>query len=592
MKLRTTLTLFVVLTSFLTAQQRDSQGLVIKPKINDPFSPRRRKTKPEKRVLKQKDDVQTRYLRDICKELNKNSKIIVIPMSNIAGLPISISLDGLTAQQKIDALCNAYNLRYNKSEKGIIYLTQKEPTKISTVDGVEPAETIEIMYPRAVDVADTINKLYPEMIIWDEPADDNGDTLDQIDQALRRMDKLGERTTFDENNSNRNNSSSQNDYTNQNSTQNYSESSNGSSNDINGINKSSLKNSLDTYKDCVFMSVFPSTNAILLRSRNADVLKQIANLIKSLDKPSAQVLLEVKILEIALDNSKQHGVDWLFKSNSGNNSGGFTSGIISGPNPITSMPTGTGFDTRSAIFTHISDTFRARLELLQTEGRMTKLATPSLLVADNEASKIFVGTNTQYLQRVDVIPGQSTDGVIVSSEMVPVIDSRNIGTSLLITPKIHADRTVTLRIMQEYSTLAGIREIDYGGPSTIKVQDVKQQVVTTTVVAHDKSMLVLGGLISESIEENIEGIPWIMDLPYVGQLFQRKSNQKVRKELVLMVKPYILIAPGETQRASEDLLKRTSLHPTANSKMSELNITNKSEILKPHIINKNMEPQQ
>ena len=551
-------------------------------------------------------------LSDVARLLTQMFNQPVMTTPEVSDMLISTYLEGLSFSQMIAALCRAHNLdNYYEPESGVLYLIPGEhyESQLNHINNNDTQNTINIslMYPRAIDVADTIQKLYLEKVIWEEPLKSNGDNSRQIEQALMRMDKLGSRTSFD---SNESGSATSGSSTN-NSTETSSDTEMLLTDDETGNNDVSLLKKKGEH--AIYMSVFPSTNVLLLRSHDTAGIQDIERLVKSLDKPTPQVLLEVKILEINLEDTKIQGIDWLFSSTAGNNSGGFTSGIIAGAKSLTPselliraqsvgdintaldgagsvglddftnslLPQGDGFDSRAAVFTHISDSFKARLRLLQTEGRLTKLATPTLLVADNEASRVFVGTNTKYLERVDVIAGQSTQGVITTSTLVPVIESRNIGTSLLITPKIHADRTVTLRIMQEYSTLGGLRDIDYGAATTIKVQDVQQQVITTTVVAKDKSMLVLGGLIREGVEETVEAIPGLMDIPYLGALFKRTSHSRYRKELILMVRPYILLAPGEAQTASANLLSRTSQHPSANRQMNGLNVTKSSDILIP-----------
>jgi general secretion pathway protein D len=215
---------------------------------------------------------------------------------------------------------------------------------------------------------------------------------------------------------------------------------------------------------------------------------------------------------------------------------------------------------------------------MQLNGDLKLLSTPSLLVADNEASRIFIGTETTILTELNV-ESNTTSGnnPVTTYSYEPTTQRRNVGTTLLITPKIHADRSVTIRLMQETSDRGGIQKVVYGtnqlgGIQYFDTTDINQRIVTTTVEARDSQIIAIGGLIRESIEERIEGAPIAKDIPLIGTFFNRTTKQKIRSELIILIRPYVLLAPGETQKASDELLERLSRHKTAQKGHKELNL--------------------
>jgi type II secretory pathway component GspD/PulD (secretin) len=131
---------------------------------------------------------------------------------------------------------------------------------------------------------------------------------------------------------------------------------------------------------------------------------------------------------------------------------------------------------------------------------------------------------------------------------------------LLITPKIHADRTVTIRLLQEETQLGAQRTIAYGQTASDQFtsQDVEERSVTTTVLAKDGNTIAIGGLIRERAEERETGVPVLMHIPLLGQLFKRTVRSETRSELLVLIQPRILLAPGEGETVSRAAMERAA----------------------------------
>jgi len=551
--------------------------------------------------------------------LSDTTGITVLPSRKLNNEVISIYLQDTTLHDAVESICrtNGFYPRFDQEANAVYIETSKERSRALNLFSDETHSIVQLLYPRAVDVAEAVQSLYSNRVVWMEP-EDSGDKTEDIEKALERMDLMDERQEFDEvsggsggsggsnrNSYDRDNRSDRNNRY-DNSSRRYNQDSFNQpnrqksgldglqellENDEGGILSRLLDSDSDDYSlvqltrrpEKIYLAAMEQSNMLLIRSADAKAVRMVEGIIKKLDKPVPQVLLEAKVLEVNIDDMNKQGIDWIFSS--GNNSGGFASGDIAATNLVDRLAgTASGVDSRSFVFNHISDSFKARIRLLETQERITKLATPTLLVADNEASKVFVGTNAKYLESVE--RGTSVtaaDGVIAegSGELTPVLGDRNVGTSLLITPKIHADNTVTLRIMQEYSDFGDERDIDYGGNDPVTVQDFTQQVVTTTVVAGSGNMLVVGGLIREGLYDDVEGIPYMMNLPYLGNLFKRTERSRKRTELLLVIRPYILLAPGDDTDLFGDYITKISQHPSATRDMPALNVTDPVDIPRP-----------
>ena len=334
----------------------------------------------------------------------------------------------------------------------------------------------------------------------------------------------------------------------------------------------------------VYLSALIASNDLVIRSNDPVSLARVKRVALSLDKPRPQVLLEVKVLDITLVDEHERGLDWLFGG--GAVSAGSARGMSSNPGQLISrngadlIPQGTGLDSRAAVFGVVTEHVRARLQLLQDNNRVVNLATPNLLVADNEASRVFIGTETTVVEKIESTTNYAGDyaqPVVSYSVEAP---RRKVGTTLVITPRIHADRTVTISILQESSQMGSDKQIVYGpdGSDGFISNDIEERSVTTTVVASDGNIVAIGGLISESARNHTVGVPGIHKVPVLGELFKRTSKIQERHEMLILIKPHVLVAPGEGETESLDMMERLSRHPSASPDFPGLGVGDKERM--------------
>jgi type II secretory pathway component GspD/PulD (secretin) len=117
--------------------------------------------------------------------------------------------------------------------------------------------------------------------------------------------------------------------------------------------------------------------------------------------------------------------------------------------------------------------------------------------------------------------------------------------------------------MQEHATPGLSRTVVYGDQDagqSFQTTDVNKETIASTVVGRSGELLALGGLISEKMETKTERIPLLADIPYIGKLFEREYKDQTEKELVVLIRPYVILSPDDAEKLSSDFLKHTVSH--------------------------------
>jgi general secretion pathway protein D len=564
-------------------------------------------------------------VRQFAELLTRSCDLSVVASRGAADITIDTYLQNLPAEDLLRSICRAYGLWYRVQPGGLYeILTMEEFRSSARIYQEDFVEVIDILYPAAADVGIVLHALYPDRVVWSRPGERFGDRSEDISSALNRMDQITERAQFaldgaegrrpdsqtDDRFSRRDSrfdtrssvyGRREQDFTRQGPDQEEQRQIRErmlqrlQAEDLLRLTEADEESVWDVSGETgfVYISAFPGPNRLVLRSSDQRALEQIKHIVQALDTVTPQVLLEVKVLEISLSDSRATGVDWLFQDEmnggQGSGSGAFSQGLPgsvrgneilgAGPNLL---PQGTGIDPRAFVFSYISESLRARVQLLETQNRIVTLASPTLTVADEEASTIFIGEETTIPISVNTIARYNADGVFVATESDLVTERRNVGDTLLVIPKLHADRTVTLRMLHENSQPGESKVIAYGqrGENVLNTQNIARRTAASTVVAGDGDIVALGGLIRERVVREREGIPFLQRIPLMGTLFRREVERRERSELVVLIVPHILVAPGEAGSASREYLHRASLHPSAHEPVPSLNLFEQDEYLR------------
>ena len=360
-------------------------------------------------------------------------------------------------------------------------------------------------------------------------------------------------------------------------------------------------NLLERRSATIYVSTIRRNNQVVVRTGDPRTMEQIAQLISQLDVPTPTVLLEVKVLRVELADGFNSAFEY-FSGDSGeavafSDGSQFTATPPNAPFPgasgaVRTIGEGLGISGNvpgALTFQVINDNFRFRMQLLESKNRVTALATPLILTANNEVSRIFVGDTLPFT--VGFTAGQIVGGAIGGANgavaPTPVTELRDVGQSLLITPSINSDRTVTLRIVEENSEriIGGasipVPSTDGTTVTAVNVDTVRRRSVTGTVVAQDGMAVALGGLIEEQVNDTRDQIPILGDIPNIGFLFRRQSTSRQRSELIVMIRPYIFNTPLEAAERSQSVVAEHSLHPSAPDPRGSMGTYCPCEVVRP-----------
>ena len=284
----------------------------------------------------------------------------------------------------------------------------------------------------------------------------------------------------------------------------------------------------------------PTTNTLIITAPDA-VYRQLRVVIDKLDVRRAQVFIESLIVEVTGDQAAEFGIQW--QTGLGNTGAGSDGGVIAGTNfgaagqnirGIAANPTtaGSGLNigfvkgqiTLPGIGTITNLQFLARA--LERNTKANILSTPNLMTLDNEEARIIVGQNVPF------ITGQFTTAASATVNPFQTIERRDVGLTLRVRPQISEGGTIKLVIYQEVS-----RVEDQSNPAGIITS---MRAIETNVLVDDGSIVVLGGLVQDSVASNVEKVPLLGDIPLIGQLFRYETRRQQKTNLMVFLRPFVV----------------------------------------------------
>lgn len=263
----------------------------------------------------------------------------------------------------------------------------------------------------------------------------------------------------------------------------------------------------------------PNTNAVIITAPPA-LMTALKSVITKLDIRPAQVLVQGIIAEVDESNLTSLGIQWGSVTESGSVSGtGAT---------ITSFPNfGAG-----VVGIMPSVQIQAVLSVLQNLNGVDILSTPSIMVLDNQKATIEIGQDVPFQTG-----SYATTGSTSTVTPFTTIDQKAVTLKLDVTPQINLGRSVRLKLNLKNDTLQN--PLNPGLNPIINTSKI-----TNSVIINSDDVLVLGGLISSTNNENINKVPILGDAPIIGPLFQQKTSHRQKKNLMVFIKP-IIVNNGE-----------------------------------------------
>ena len=300
------------------------------------------------------------------------------------------------------------------------------------------------------------------------------------------------------------------------------------------------------------IEVHEQTNALVVTAR-PDMMQAMESVIERLDIRRAQVMVEAIIVEVAdgdginlsFQLANENGTSMMqFQDGSSVPIGEILMGMKEAEGEkgstvwdpetdkyITNPDTNGDYTALAAALAKVSGAafsvtsgdWTALLQAVTTSSQSNVLATPSLLTLDNEEASFIVGDEVPTL--TGSTPSSGNDNPYQT------IERKEVGIKLTVTPQINAGDAVKLTIEQEVSNVNGRTPVDV----TFSTRKVK-----TSVMVKTGDTVVIGGLLDENVQESVSKVPLLGDIPILGHLFRSTSSKKVKKNLMVFLRPTII----------------------------------------------------
>ena len=273
-----------------------------------------------------------------------------------------------------------------------------------------------------------------------------------------------------------------------------------------------------------------------------DKLDEIEKVLTALDEKQQQVLIEAKILEVTLTDEYKLGIDWQLVTKEFHNQLNKSLGIRSSFKLASAGAFIPGGEILIGAF-GVAD-YSALIQALSIVGDANTLSSPRITVMNNQEAKILVGSSEPYATNT------VTQGTL-SATTATTLTFMDVGVKLYVTPTINKDGCVTMKIRPEVSSKSGT--YTYGSPSTT-VPIVSTTQAETSVMVKDGATIIIAGLIRDDRSGAVNTVPFLSELPFVGEIFKNTANKIIKKELVIFMTPHII-------SSDTDYLKQPNTYP-------------------------------
>jgi general secretion pathway protein D len=304
------------------------------------------------------------------------------------------------------------------------------------------------------------------------------------------------------------------------------------------------------FENPVSVTADPATNSLLVSAAPQDY-ETLRRVIDQLDIQRVQVFVQAIIVEVSLEHTKDIGVNYLTSTSLGGNVLGVGSlnfgqiqtalanplgltglgiGLASGSKcniPGTAASTSTSGSTGGTVSVPCDV---ALMTALQSDTHSNVLSAPTLLTADNEEATIVVGQNVPFV-------GSAASNSAIQGQIFNSVDRQNVGITLDMVPQVSAGDSVRLDVYEEVSNViagtANQANNPLGPTTTIRS-------ASTSVFVQNHRTAVIGGLISNETDTQRQGVPFISDIPVIGNLFSDNSRSTTKLNLLIFLTPHVV----------------------------------------------------
>ena len=321
---------------------------------------------------------------------------------------------------------------------------------------------------------------------------------------------------------------------------------------LNGNSNNNNQNSISSFSQNGVSIIADNAQNSLVVKADPQLMREIESAIQQLDVRRQQVLIEAAIIEVSGKDADQLGVQWALGdinsgiglinfTNAGSSLASLAAGYLTGGASGLGSAIGAGSSIALGKYKEGADGSRqlygALIQALKENTASNLLSTPSIVTMDNEEAYIVVGQNVPFV----------TGSVTTNSTGInpyTTVERKDVGVTLKVIPHIGENGTVRLEIEQEVSNVQASK-----GQAADLITN--KRAIKTAVLAEHGQTVVLGGLVSDDVEFNRQGIPGLSSTPYLGRLFRSDTRSNVKRNLLVFIHPTIVGDANDVRRLSQ-----------------------------------------
>ncbi|OGO81228.1 MAG: pilus (MSHA type) biogenesis protein MshL, partial [Chromatiales bacterium RIFOXYA1_FULL_46_5] len=286
--------------------------------------------------------------------------------------------------------------------------------------------------------------------------------------------------------------------------------------------------------------ISPQAGLVTVRGLPSEIEAVRAYLGQTEESLQRQVILEVKIIEVTLNDDYQQGINWTkIASTIGSTDINFSNNTFSLGNNITAQVGGLG----SIGFE--GDDFSGVINLLETQGNAQVLSSPRVTAINNQKAVIKVGSDEYYVTGVNSsssVTGNNNGGVTNIDVPIPTLEPFFSGIALDVTPQINVEGDVILHVhpsVSETTELSKSISVSGQAPYSLPSAQTNIRESDTIIKARNGEIVVIGGLMQSTISDSESKVPVLGSVPLLGKLFTNISKVERKKELIILIKPTV-----------------------------------------------------
>ncbi|MBY0400152.1 SPOR domain-containing protein, partial [Myxococcota bacterium] len=312
-----------------------------------------------------------------------------------------------------------------------------------------------------------------------------------------------------------------------------------------------LRSTVTPLSEGVTITADPATNSLVIQA-SKEAYETLQQVIDKLDVSRPQVLVEALIVEVDVTDALDLGFSAAYRFVNGDMDMLLATGV-------TSVVPGAGLVSqivKSPSFTNPGDVddlskpaqddgrnVQVGITASKSNNDVNIVSAPHILTSDNEEAEIKIGQNIPIITGTTSQPVGGNAGLAQANQ----VQRQDVGVTLRVTPQISEGDTLRMEIFQELTEVAESAagaNVNQVGPT------LTSRKVENTVVVHDGETVAIGGLISEVYSDNVNGVPWLADIPFLGWAFKTKSKDLRKINLIVFLTPHIV-------RSADDLEQNT-----------------------------------